>query len=95
MKKYRNKKAKPRTRPRKRKNPLPPVDVDYGYKEAKHGILTVKQLRKLLEGLDAETQIVVGTDDWYNNIAGVHLPQEDGYICLTFVQGEPYDTRQQ
>lgn len=65
------------------------------YNETPRGILTVRQLRALLKGLDPETQIVIGTDSWYNNVAGIQLPDDDGQVCVTFVQGEPYDTRQQ
>jgi len=67
----------------------------YPYIESPRGILTVGQLKEMLDGIDPETQVVIGTDVWYNNVAGVHLPEEDGYVCVTFVQGDPYDTRQQ
>lgn len=67
----------------------------YGFTKSKNGILTVGQLIKALEGLDANTQIVVGDSDaWYNNIEGFHAPDDDGYTALTFVQGVPVDPRQ-
>lgn len=69
---------------------------NYEYTKTKKGILTVGQLIKALEGLDANTQIVIGDPDngWYNNIDGFHTPSEDGYTALTFNQGEPVDSRQ-
>ena len=67
----------------------------YGFTESKNGILTVGQLLKALEGLDANTQVVVGdSDGWYNNLEGFHTPDGDGYEALTFVQGVPVDPRQ-
>lgn len=68
---------------------------EMNYVESGSGILTVRQLRAMLEGLDPETHVLVGTDTWFNNVAGLQLPEEDGPLCVTFVQGEPYDTRQQ
>jgi hypothetical protein len=49
----------------------------------------------VLEGLDANTQIVIGDlDGWYYNIDGFHIPSEDGYSALTFNQGNPVNSRQ-
>ena len=68
---------------------------NYGYTKTKKGILTVGQLVKLLEGLDGNTQIVIGDEDgWYYNIDVLHLPSEDGYTALTFNQGDPCNSRQ-
>lgn len=69
---------------------------EYGYTKSRKGILTVGKLLKTLEGLDEDTQIVIGDlDGWYNNIEGFHIPnEEDGYIALTFVQGEPVNPLQ-
>ena len=67
----------------------------YDFTETSGGILTVGQLIRVLEGLDANTQIVIGDlDGWYNNIDGFHTPSEDGYTALTFSQGKPVDSRQ-
>jgi hypothetical protein len=68
----------------------------YDFTETSDGILTVGQLIKALEGLDANTQIVIGDPDngWYNNIDGFHTPSEDGYTALTFSQGNPVDSQQ-
>jgi hypothetical protein len=67
----------------------------YEYTKTKKGILTVGQLIKALEGLDASTQIVIGDlDGWYYNIDGFHTPSEDGYSALTFNQGDPCNSRQ-
>ena len=66
-----------------------------GYTESKNGILTVGQLIKALEGLDANTQVVVGdSDGWYNNLEGFHIPYDDGYEAFIFFQGVPVDSRQ-
>ena len=68
---------------------------NYGYTKTKKGILTVGQLIKALEGLDASTQIVIGDlDGWYYNIDGFHTPSEDGDSALTFNQGDPCNSRQ-
>lgn len=65
------------------------------FTETSDGILTVGQLIKALEGLDENTQIVVGDlDGWYYNIDGFHTPSEDGYATLTFSQGDPVNSRQ-
>jgi hypothetical protein len=67
----------------------------YEYTQTSGGILTVGQLIRVLEGLDANTQIVIGDlDGWYYNIEGFHTPSEDGYSALTFNQGEPVNSRQ-
>lgn len=59
------------------------------------GILTVGQLRQLLEGLDADTHVVIANNDdgWYTNISEVVTPDEE---CPTviFFGGEAFDTRQ-
>lgn len=76
-----------------RRKPMPPDT----YVESPQGILTVGQLIFLLEGIDPETHVVIGTDTWYDNVAGVQMPEQDGFggVCVTLVHGEPYDTRQQ
>jgi hypothetical protein len=67
----------------------------YEYTQTSGGILTVGQLIRVLEGLDANTQIVIGDlDGWYYNIDGFHIPSEDGYSALTFNQGNPVNSRQ-
>lgn len=64
----------------------------YGFTKSKKGILTVGQLVKALEGLDANTQVVVGdSDGWYNNIEGFHTPNGDDFPSFIFVQGNPVD----
>ena len=68
---------------------------NYEYTKTKKGILTVGQLIKALEGLDASTQIVIGDlDGCYYNIDGFHTSSEDGYSALTFNQGDPCNSRQ-
>ena len=67
----------------------------YEYTQTSGGILTVGQLIRVLEGLDSNTQIVIGDlDGWYYNIDGFHTPSEDGYSALTFNQGNPVNSRQ-
>ncbi len=67
----------------------------YEYTQTSGGILTVGQLIRVLEGLDPNTQIVIGDlDGWYYNIDGFHTPSEDGYTALTFSQGDPVNSRQ-
>lgn len=58
-------------------------------------VCTVGQLKKMLEMLDDDIIVLVGDNDkgWYNNIESAIFPDNDGMTCLTFVQGEPYDTR--
>lgn len=69
---------------------------EWGFKKTRKGILTVGQLIKVLEDLDKSTQVVIGDlDGWYNNIDGFHIPSEDnGYLALTFTQGEPVNPLQ-
>ncbi len=69
---------------------------EHGFTKTRKGILTVGQLIKVLEDLDKSTQIVIGDlDGWYNNIEGFHKPSEDnGYLALTFTQGEPVNPLQ-
>lgn len=58
-------------------------------------VCTVGQLKKMLEQLDDDIIIVVGDDEkgWYNNLESAIFPDNDGMVCLTFVQGEPYNTQ--
>lgn len=70
-------------------------DIPYVHPFNREGddVCTVGQLKKMLEQLDDDIIVLVGTDTWYNNIESAIFPDNDGTTCLTFVQGEPYDTR--
>lgn len=64
-------------------------------------ILTLGQLRAATAGLDDDVQIVVATDDWYDNVASVEVPTYDNdgdlagdYAAVTIFPGEPVDSRQ-
>ena len=60
-------------------------------------ILTVGQLRALIEHLDDHTNVVLTSRGRYNNIRAVVAPQDierSDHQCLTFWDGEPFDARQ-
>lgn len=64
--------------------------------EDQHGreILTVGQLRGLLEGVDDDRHVVVATEGWYRNVECVGLPDDDSLTCLTFFMGADLDACQ-
>lgn len=67
------------------------------YRKMKNGIMTVGQLLDALKDMDKDTMIVWGGDGeagWYDNIEAIQLADDDAYVCVTLVQGKPYDTRQ-
>lgn len=60
-------------------------------------ILTVSQLRQLLEGRPDDEHVVIAMEDWYRNIECVALPDLSycgNYIALTFHPGSVFDARQ-
>ena len=59
--------------------------------------LTVGDLKKIIESINDDTQIVVADqkEDWWLNIAQVEIPdEEDGMFTLTFHTKNTFDTRQ-
>ena len=59
--------------------------------------LTVGDMKKALEGLSDDTQIVVGCScsDWLNLAKEYQLPDEEaGYMALTFFTRDNFDARQ-
>ena len=57
-------------------------------------ILTVKQLRELLEGRDENEHVVIADDGWYTNITAVALPDDEEFSCVTLFPGVEFDSRQ-
>lgn len=66
-------------------------------------ILTVGALRRIIEGMDDSTNVVLATSDWYDNVAIVHAPPLNGipddytgseWQCLTLFPGSSFDARQ-
>jgi hypothetical protein len=60
-----------------------------------HKVLTVGQLRDMLTNVPDDVHVVIGSDDWYQNVSAVALPDGDGFSCVTLFQGAIYDARQQ
>jgi hypothetical protein len=65
----------------------------------KHGILYVGDLRRMLEGVDDRTQIVLDADDGdFDNVTEVIIPSAtyelSEYAAVTLMRGEPIDSRQ-
>jgi len=58
------------------------------------GILTLAQFRKMTENLPEDTQIVVANEDWFLNISGTYLPDNDSYFAITFTTTDDFDARQ-
>ena len=64
--------------------------------------LTVADLRKAIEGLADDTQVVVGIPtglnlnaDWFNISHNIIRPDvDDEYLALTFTLTDTYDSRQ-
>lgn len=64
-------------------------------------ILTVGQLRAILDGLDPRDHVILADGDWFVNVDHVGVPVRDGdgysvtgFECVTLFPGEPYDSRQ-
>ena len=60
-------------------------------------ILTVGQLRDVLEELDDDTHVVIATGEWYTNIGEIAAGQPDDdseWSCLTLFPGTEFDARQ-
>lgn len=78
--------------------PLPRPDVLHESRDRwGRQILTVGTLRRLLEGLDDDTHVVVASEDWYDNVATVAVPGDPEFAewsAVTLMPGEPLDTRQ-
>ena len=61
--------------------------------------LTVGQLRKLLADIHDDTEVVIATREWYDNIGEVELPNDENIVCVTLHRSCPdtvgdYDVRQ-
>jgi len=64
--------------------------------------LTVGQMKKAIEGLDDDTQILFGVpagtnmnSDWFNVSQDYKRPDvDDEYVALTFFLSDDYDSRQ-
>jgi len=56
--------------------------------------VTVGELKKILENVDDDRQIVIGTKDWYTNIAEVHLANDYETFTVTLSPGSEFDTCQ-
>jgi hypothetical protein len=64
-------------------------------KKTDDGILTVGQLRAMLEGMADHEQITVATDSWWLNIESVDTPDhENGNASIILYTADTYDTRQ-
>lgn len=81
----------------KRKTPKHNYGIPYVHPFSLHDqdVCTVGQLKKMLEMLDDDIIVLVGDEEngWWNNISSAIFPDHDGMTCLSFVEGEPYDTR--
>jgi hypothetical protein len=64
------------------------------YKKQFNPTMTVGDLRKIIEGMDDNIQVVIGTNDWYSNIPTYNYPDGDSYSALTLNMGVDCDTRQ-
>ena len=72
-------------------------EIEY---EMRYGILTVGVLRSLLEGVDNDTHVLIGSPDEFQdvsewlNIKGVVIPNGDGYQAFTLFAADTFDGRQ-
>ena len=62
-------------------------------------VLTVGDLRKILADIHPDTEVVIATGDWYDNVGAVELPNDNGTVCVTLHRSSPdtvgdYDCRQ-
>lgn len=58
---------------------------------------TVADMKKALEGMSDDTQIVIGCNcsDWLNLAQDYEVPNEEaGYLALTFFTRDNFDARQ-
>ena len=46
-----------------------------------NGVLTVGALRRALANLDPTTPVIIATEDWYENISLLELPNEYSDEC--------------
>jgi hypothetical protein len=56
--------------------------------------IKVGDLKKLLSSIDDDVQVVIGSNDWFNNITMYHYPDGENYVALTLELGEECNTRQ-
>jgi hypothetical protein len=59
--------------------------------------ITVKDLKKVIELLNDDVQVVVATENeggWWLNIEEVEMPDNDGMFTLTFHTKDNFDPRQ-
>lgn len=62
-------------------------------------VLTVGDLRKILAEIHPDTEVVIATGDWYDNVGAVEMPDGVNTVCVTLHRSSPdtvgdYDTRQ-
>lgn len=61
-------------------------------------ILTVGELRTLLDGVEDDVQVVLATDEWYVNVREVVVPgpnwELSEYSAVTIFPGVDVETRQ-
>jgi hypothetical protein len=59
------------------------------------GILTVGQLRLILQRMPDYEQITIATDSWWLNVESVDTPDDgNGNASIIFYTADTYDTRQ-
>lgn len=56
--------------------------------------VTAGELKKILENVDDSCQVVIGTRDWYTNIAEINLPNNYETYTVTMYLGTEFDTCQ-
>jgi len=61
---------------------------------ATSGILTIKELMTALAGLPEDTQIVTENEDYYLNILGIELPNNDDSFAIVLKTADTFDPRQ-
>ena len=60
-------------------------------------ILTVGVLKALIADQDDHINVLIATDDWYDNVGQVVVPANDDrdeYQCVTLFIGSEFDARQ-
>ena len=62
--------------------------------ESTNGILTLGQFLDLVKDLPLTTQMVVATNDWYENINEIILPDNEFNLAITFYSKDTFDPRQ-
>lgn len=62
-------------------------------------VLTVGDLRKILAEIHPDTEVVIATEHWFDNVGAVEMPDGVNTVCVTLHRSSPdtvgdYDTRQ-